>query len=47
MLVNILDGVDGQLDRLTGIKSPIGRIVDGVAGDSWFSCIYVGFAMRL
>lgn len=47
ILANILDCVDGQLARLTGIKSEIGRILDGVAGDIWFLCIYVGFALRL
>ena len=44
---NILDCVDGQLARLTGIKSEIGRILDGFAGDIWFTCIYVAFALRL
>lgn len=44
---NILDCVDGQLARLTGIKSEIGRILDGFAGDIWFTCIYVSFALRL
>lgn len=44
---NILDCVDGQLARLTGIKSAIGRILDGLAGDVWFACIYFGFAFRL
>lgn len=44
---NILDCVDGQLARLTGIKSKIGRILDGFAGDIWFACIYVAFALRL
>ncbi len=44
---NILDCVDGQLARLTGIKSEIGRILDGFAGDVWFTCIYVAFALRL
>ena len=44
---NILDCVDGQLARLTGIKSKIGRILDGFAGDIWFTCIYVAFALRL
>lgn len=47
VLANILDCVDGQLARLTGIKSAIGRILDGFAGDIWFACIYVGFALRL
>ncbi len=44
---NILDCVDGQLARLTGIKSAVGRILDGLAGDIWFACIYVAFALRL
>ncbi len=44
---NILDCVDGQLARLTGIKSKIGRILDGFAGDLWFASIYIGFALRL
>lgn len=47
IMANILDCVDGQLARLTGIKSAIGRILDGVAGDIWFICIYLGFAFRL
>ncbi|MDR1980683.1 MAG: CDP-alcohol phosphatidyltransferase family protein [Tannerellaceae bacterium] len=44
---NILDCVDGQLARLTGVKSAIGRILDGLAGDIWFTCIYVCLALRL
>jgi hypothetical protein len=44
---NILDCVDGQLARLTGIKSKIGRILDGLAGDIWFTLIYVFLALRL
>ncbi len=44
---NILDCVDGQLARLTGIKSKIGRILDGFAGDIWFACIYICLALRL
>ena len=44
---NILDCVDGQLARLTGIKSKIGRILDGLAGDIWFASIYIGLALRL
>lgn len=47
IFANILDCVDGQLARLTGIKSAIGRILDGFAGDIWFASIYVGFALRL
>lgn len=47
VIANILDCVDGQLARLTGIKSAIGRILDGFAGDIWFASIYIGFALRL
>ncbi|MDR0830916.1 MAG: CDP-alcohol phosphatidyltransferase family protein, partial [Prevotellaceae bacterium] len=47
IFANILDCVDGQLARLTGIKSQVGRILDGVAGDLWFISIYIFIAMRL
>lgn len=47
IFANILDCVDGQLARLTGIKSEIGRILDGLAGDFWFTAIYVALAWRL
>lgn len=50
VFANILDCVDGQLARLTGIKSAIGRILDGFAGisgslrsisDSLFVCLMI------
>ena len=47
VIANILDCVDGQLARLTGIKSKIGRILDGFAGEVWFTLIYVFLALRL
>jgi hypothetical protein len=47
VIANTLDCVDGQLARLTGIKSKIGRILDGLAGDIWFTLIYVFLALRL
>lgn len=47
VLANILDCVDGQLARLTGIKSQVGRILDGLAGDIWFVCVYIAFIYRL
>ncbi|MDR0835044.1 MAG: CDP-alcohol phosphatidyltransferase family protein [Tannerella sp.] len=47
IMANILDCVDGQLARMTGIKSKIGRILDGVAGDIWFLLIYIFLALRL
>ncbi|MDR2791720.1 MAG: CDP-alcohol phosphatidyltransferase family protein, partial [Tannerellaceae bacterium] len=47
VVANILDCVDGQLARMTGIKSAFGRILDGLAGDFWFLAIYVSLALRL
>ena len=47
VIANILDCVDGQLARLTGIKSEVGRILDGFAGDLWFLAIYIAFVHRL
>ena len=40
MIADVLDCTDGQLARLTGKKSRIGRILDGVAGFAWFIPIY-------
>ncbi|MFV0392590.1 MAG: CDP-alcohol phosphatidyltransferase family protein [Paludibacteraceae bacterium] len=47
IVANILDCVDGQLARLTGIKSEVGRILDGFAGDLWFLALYIAFIHRL
>ena len=40
MIADILDCTDGQLARLSGKKSRLGRILDGVAGFAWFVPIY-------
>lgn len=44
---NWYDCADGQLARMTGKTSVLGRILDGFAGDLWFFFIYLGIAMRL
>lgn len=44
---NSYDSADGQLARMTGKKSPIGRILDGLCGDFWFITIYVAICLRL
>lgn len=44
---NSYDSADGQLARLTGQKSELGRILDGVCGDLWFITIYVSICLRL
>ena len=47
VIANILDCVDGQLARMTGIKSEIGRILDGFSGDMWFIVFYLVLTFRL
>ena len=47
MWANFYDSADGQLARMTGKKTRLGRILDGTAGDIWFFCIYVAIAIRL
>ena len=44
---NSYDSADGQLARLTGKKTPLGRILDGAAGDIWFITIYAAICLRL
>lgn len=44
---NSYDSADGQLARLTGQKSELGRILDGTCGDLWFITIYASICLRL
>ena len=44
---NILDSTDGQLARLTGNKSTIGRILDALSTSVWYVAIYAALALRL
>ena len=43
---NSFDSADGQLARMTGQYSRLGRILDGVSGDVWFACIYIAICLR-
>lgn len=43
---NTFDSCDGQLARLTGNYSPLGRILDGLSGDIWFFAIYAAICLR-
>ena len=43
---DIFDCCDGQLARMTGKKSRLGRILDGMAGFVWFIPIYLGLVYR-
>ena len=47
MFANFCDSTDGQLARLTNQKSFVGRVLDGLAGDVWFFCIYAVLCFRL
>ncbi len=44
---NTYDSADGQLARLTGQKSELGRILDGACGVFWFASIYIAIISRL
>ena len=46
MIADFFDCTDGQLARMTGKKSRLGRILDGVAGFAWFGPIYVLLVYR-
>lgn len=46
MIADFLDCTDGQLARLSGKKSRLGRILDGIAGFTWFGPIYVCLVYR-
>lgn len=46
MIADIFDCTDGQLARMTGKKSRLGRILDGVAGFAWFIPLYVLLVWR-
>lgn len=47
MLANFCDSTDGQMARITGKKTLVGRMLDGFASDVWFFCVYVAISVRL
>ena len=47
MFANFCDSTDGQMARLTGKKTLIGRVLDGFSGDVWFATIYFAIIFRL
>ncbi|MCX6308138.1 MAG: CDP-alcohol phosphatidyltransferase family protein [Bacteroidia bacterium] len=47
VFANTLDCVDGQLARMTGKGSQIGRILDGMTGDIWFFTFYLVMSLRI
>lgn len=47
MCSNFCDSTDGQLARLTGKKTLVGRVLDGFSGDVTFFCVYFALCMRM
>ena len=47
ILANILDSTDGQMARLTGMKSALGRILDGMSSTLWYIAMYCAVCARL
>ena len=47
MFANFCDSTDGQMARLTGKKTLLGRVLDGFSGDVWFFCIYFALGLRM
>ena len=45
-VADLFDCTDGQLARMTGKKSRLGRILDGMAGFVWFIPIYYAIMFR-
>ncbi|MCD8301728.1 MAG: CDP-alcohol phosphatidyltransferase family protein [Prevotellaceae bacterium] len=44
---NFYDSCDGQLARMTGKTTQLGRILDGAAGDIWYFFIYWAVVLRM
>ncbi len=47
ILANILDSTDGQMARLTGQKSALGRILDGMSSTLWYIAMYAAVCLKL
>ncbi len=44
---HVMDGVDGQLARLTQSQSQIGKVLDGICDYVTFTAVYASFGVRL
>ncbi len=47
LLWHLMDGIDGQLARLTGTHSRFGKVLDGICDYVTFTAVYVGLAATL
>ena len=44
---HVLDGVDGQLARLTNTQSDFGKVIDGICDNITFIAVYIGLGLAL
>ncbi len=44
---NILDSTDGQMARLTGMKTALGRLLDGTSSTLWYIAMYIAVCCRV
>jgi len=44
---HVMDGADGQLARLTGKTSEIGKVLDGLCDHTAFLAVYIGIGMAI
>ena len=44
---NILDSTDGQMARLTGMKTALGRLLDGTSSTLWYIAMYCAVCCRV
>lgn len=47
IFANILDSTDGQMARLTGMKTPLGRVLDGTSSTLWYIAMYCAVCCKL
>lgn len=47
VFANFCDSTDGQLARITGKKTLLGRMLDGLGADVWYVSIYLCLAFRM
>ena len=47
IFANILDSTDGQMARLTGMKTALGRVLDGTSSTLWYIAMYCAVCCRV
>jgi hypothetical protein len=47
IFANILDSTDGQMARLTGMKTALGRVLDGTSSTLWYIAMYCAVCCKV